>query len=266
MMRKNPVKWTLASGGVALGTMAFEFNTTGLARLAASAGAEFIIFDQEHTGWSVETIRMLVATSGAADLVPMVRVPTTQYHLIACVLDVGARGIMVPMVESVEQARLIVQSAKYPPVGRRGAAFGVAHDDYAGGSVDEKIKSANDELLLIAQIESVAGVECVEALAAVDGIDVLWIGHFDLTNSMGIPAQFGHRRYLDAVTRVVAACRANGKATGIMAGSVQDAQQALDQGFRIVAYSGDLWLYQQALREGLATIRAHAGGEKLRGS
>src|SRR5688500_6465969 len=133
VMRENPVKRMLANGGVSLGTMAFEFNTTGLARLAAGAGAECVVFDQEHTGWSVETIRMLVATSGAADMVPMVRVPTTRYHLIARVLDVGARGIMVPMVESVEQARTIVQSAKYPPVGRRGAAFGVAHDDYTGG-------------------------------------------------------------------------------------------------------------------------------------
>jgi len=257
-MRENPVKRKIAGGGVSLGTMAFEFSTTGLARLAAGAGAEFVVFDQEHTGWSVETIRMLVATSGAADIVPMVRVPTTQYHLIARVLDVGARGIMVPMVESPEQARLIVQSAKYPPVGRRGAAFGVAHDDYTGGDVAEKIRSANDELLLIAQIETVAGVECVEQLAAVDGIDVLWIGHFDLTNSMGIPAQFDHPRYLDAVTRVVAACQTHGKAAGIMAGNVSDAKAALAQGFRIVAYSGDLWLYQQALREGLATIRAEA--------
>jgi 2-keto-3-deoxy-L-rhamnonate aldolase RhmA len=255
-MQENPVKLRIASGGVSLGTMAFEFNTTGLGRLAAGAGAEFVVFDQEHTGWSVETIRMLVATTGGTDLVPMVRVPTTQYHLIARVLDVGARGIMVPMVESPEQARLIVQSAKYPPVGRRGAAFGVAHDEYSGGDVGEKIRSANAELLLIAQIETVAGVECVEELAAVDGIDVLWIGHFDLTNSMGIPAQFDHPHYLDAVRRVVAACQASGKAAGIMGGSVAEATAALEQGFRIVAYSGDLWIYQQGLRDGLAEIRA----------
>src|SRR3712207_5967013 len=106
-MRPNPVKKTLASGGVALGTMVFEFNTTGIARIAGVAGAEFAIFDQEHTGWSVETIRMLVATSGAANLVPMVRVPATQYHLIARTLDVGGLGVMVPLVESVEQERTI---------------------------------------------------------------------------------------------------------------------------------------------------------------
>ena len=258
-MRENPVKRKLAAGGYAFGTMAVEFNSTGLARIAAGAGAEFAIFDQEHTGWSVETVRMLVATSGAADLVPMVRVPTTQYHLIARVLDVGARGIMVPMVESVEQARLIAASAKYPPVGKRGAAFGVAHDDYSGGSPAEKMQSANDEIMLIAQIETPGGVENAEQLAAVDGIDVLWIGHFDLTNFMGIPAQFEHPRYLDAVKRVIAACNNHGKTAGIMAGSVADAQWAIDQGFRALAYSGDLWLYQMALREGLVAIRKHAG-------
>ena len=96
-------------------------------------------------------------------------------------------------------------------------------------------------------------------MAAVEGIDVLWIGHFDLTNSMGIPAQFEHPRYLEAVKRVITATEAAGKTTGIMAGSVADAHQALDQGFRIVAYSGDLWLYQMALRDGLTAIRAHAG-------
>src|ERR1700674_1267760 len=106
----------------------------------------------------------------------MAPVPTAQYHLIAGALDVGAMGIMVPMVESEEQARLVAQSARYPPVGRRGAAFGVAHDDYSGGEGDEKIRSTNAEVLLIAQIEPVAGLEQVQRIAGVDGIDVVWIG------------------------------------------------------------------------------------------
>src|SRR5918992_6256758 len=173
-MRENRVKRALAAGERSLGTMIFEFPTTGIGRIAAEAGAEFVIYDMEHTGWSIETIRGLMATSRTANIVPMVRIPATEYHLIARPLDVGAMGLMVPMVESAAQAQTIVNSAKYPPRGRRGAAFGVAHDDYAGGDVAEKIRSANAEILLIAQIETVAGVECVEQLAAVDGIDVLW--------------------------------------------------------------------------------------------
>ena len=256
-MRENPVKRALAGGSVALGTMVFEFNTTGIARAAAAAGAEFAVFDMEHTGWSVETIRGLVATAGGSGLVPMVRVPATQYHLIARPLDMGVMGVMVPNVESEEQARAIVRSAKFPPQGARGAGFGLAHDDYRSGDPLATMRTANDELLLIAQIESVRGVDSAERIAAVQGIDVLWVGHFDLTNSMGIPTQFDHPDYLHAVERVVAACRASGKAAGFMASDVESAKQALARGFRILAYWGDVWLYQQALRSGLEGIRAH---------
>jgi len=254
-MRENSVKRALASGGTSLGTMVFEFPTTGIGRIAAEAGAEFVIFDMEHTGWSIETIRALMATTRAAGTIPMVRVPATEYHLISRPLDVGAMGIMVPMVESAEQARKIVDFAKYPPLGHRGSAFGVAHDDYTGGDIIAKMASANENGLLIAQIETAAGIENVDAIAAVDGIDVLWIGHFDLTNFLGIPGQFTHPTYLAAVEKMLEACRTQGKAAGIMCGDVATGKAQLAQGFRALAYSGDLWIYQQALREGLGALR-----------
>lgn len=257
-MKLNPVKKKLQAGSTALGTMVFEFATTGIARIAASAGAEFVIFDMEHTGWNMETIRMLMATSQGQGFTPMVRVPATEYHFLARALDVGAMGLMVPMVETPDQAKLIVQSAKYPPVGRRGAAFGVAHDDYQGGDAIAKMRSANDEVLLIAQIETARGLDNLEAIAAVPGIDVLWIGHHDLTNSMGIPGQFEHPRYLEAVERVVDAAKRNNKAAGFMAPTVEMGQALLRQGFRILAFGGDLWIYQQALRQGLAALRSSA--------
>jgi 2-dehydro-3-deoxyglucarate aldolase/4-hydroxy-2-oxoheptanedioate aldolase len=255
-MRTNSVKRTLAAGGVALGTSVFEFSSTGIARIAANAGAEFIFFDQEHTGWSIETIRMLLATSRATDAIPIVRPPANQYHLVAGLLDVGAMGIMVPMVETEEQARQLVQAAKYPPAGRRGAAFGFAHDDYLPGPVADKVRAANDEVLLITLIETARGIENVERIAAIEGIDVLWVGHFDLTNSLGIPGQFDHPTFTAAVDRLLAACRRFEKAAGMMAGSVEDARALLAKGFRCIAYSGDLFIYQQALTDGLAAIRA----------
>lgn len=253
-MRANPVKRALRDGGVAVGTFVFEFATTGIARLAAGAGAEFVVFDLEHTGWSLETLRVLFA-SAVPPLVPIVRVPATEYHFIARALDLGAMGIMVPMVESAEQARRIVQAAKYPPIGRRGAAFGVAHDDYRGGDILATIASANAEGLLIAQIETAEGVRHAEEIAAVDGIDVLWVGHFDLTNSMGIPGQFDHPDFLRAVRDVAAAAEAAGKAAGFMCTDVAAGRALHEQGFRILAYGGDLWLYQQALREGIAGLK-----------
>jgi 2-keto-3-deoxy-L-rhamnonate aldolase RhmA len=257
-MRENHVKTRILEGGVSIGTFVFEFNTTGIGRLASQAGAEFTVFDMEHTGWSLETIRMLIATSRSTEMIPMVRVPATDYHFIARVLDMGAMGIMAPMVESARQAEQMVQSAKYPPVGRRGAAFGVSHDDYSGGDIVEKIESANRESLLIAQIETERGVEQADAIAAIPGIDVLWIGHFDLTNSLGIPGQFEHPRFLGALDQVLAAGRKHGKVPGFMAGDIATGKKLLDQGFRILAYGGDLWLYQAAVREGVSELQSHA--------
>jgi 2-dehydro-3-deoxyglucarate aldolase/4-hydroxy-2-oxoheptanedioate aldolase len=255
-MKPNPVKRNLREGKTALGTMVFEFATPGIARIVAAAGANFVIFDQEHSGWGIDTIRTLVATARAADVVPLVRVPATQYHLVARPLDVGASGVMVPMVETAEQAGLVVSSAKYPPQGNRGAAFGIAHDDYEA-AVDPVLgmQNANDEALVIVQIETQRGVENVEEIAAVEGVDVLWVGHNDLTNSMGIPGQFDHPDYLRAVDRLLEVCEDKGKAPGIMSTSVDEARSQLEQGFRCVAYWGDIWLYASALRGGLAAIR-----------
>lgn len=255
-MKPNKVKRTLKEGGTAIGTMAFEFCTPGLSRLSAEAGAEFIIFDMEHTGWSVETVRDLIATTDPDHIEPFVRVPATQYHFIARVLDVGARGVMVPMVSDGRQAEVIVQSGKYPPIGQRGAAFEIAHDGYVAGDVVSKIDHANAEGLLIAQIENRPGLENVDRIAALDGIDVLWIGGFDLSNFLGIPGQFDHPEFTAALERVVDSCQRHGKAAGYLVNTVEEGAQRLRQGFRCIAYGGDLWLYRQALREGIEGLRS----------
>jgi 2-dehydro-3-deoxyglucarate aldolase/4-hydroxy-2-oxoheptanedioate aldolase len=254
-MRPNPVKRALKAGGISLGTMVFEFASTGIAQIAARAGAEFVLFDMEHTGWTIESIRTLISTTKAASIVPLVRVPATEYHFIARVLDVGAMGLMVPMVENAEQAAVIVRAAKYPPEGRRGAAFGVAHDDYSAGNIVDNMRSANEEGLLIAQIETARGLENVDAIAATPGIDVLWIGLFDLTNFLGIPGQMSHARVDEAVSATLAAVKRHGKAAGILVFSVEEGKQRLAQGFRCVAYGGDIGLYQRALAQGIKALR-----------
>src|SRR5215471_7296863 len=124
MMRPNPLKERLARGGQAWGTMAFEFFTPGLPAVAAAAGAEFLLLDMEHSGASMETMKAVFAGCRGLDLVPMARVPATQYHFIARLLDCGAMGVMVPMVDTAAQAAEIVAATRYPPDGRRGAAFG----------------------------------------------------------------------------------------------------------------------------------------------
>jgi 2-keto-3-deoxy-L-rhamnonate aldolase RhmA len=255
-MRPNPVKASLAAGRLAYGTMVFEFFTPGIAQIMAASGAEFAIFDTEHSGVGIETIKAQMSHARFTRCVPLVRVGSITYHNIAATLDAGALGIMAPMVESAEQAAFLVSCTRYPPSGRRGAAFGVAHDDYIGGDVAEKMRAANERTLVIALIETVPGLENVEAIAAVPGIDVLWLGHFDLTNSMGIPGQFDHPAFNEAVARIATAAARHDRTAGMMVADEAWARRFRGQGFRMLAYGVDHMVFQSALSEGIKTMRA----------
>ena len=257
-MRDNPVKAKITAGGSAFGAMIFEFFMPGIAQICKAAGAEFMLYDMEHTAISTETLRQQFALCRGLGIVPMVRVPTTEYDFIARMLDVGAMGIMVPMVDTAEQAAFIASCCKYPPVGRRGAAFGVGHDDFTGGSVLDKMKAGNERTLVICQIETAVGAENCDAIAAVPGVDVLWLGHFDLTNFMGIPAQFDNPRYLKAVDDVVAACDRHGKTPAFMAADQKWMKDYLAKGFRLMAYGVDIGIFQTALAQGIDFMRANA--------
>jgi len=254
-MRDNPVKTRLAAGGRAAGAMIFECFTPGLPQICSNAGAEFVLFDMEHTGLSFETLKVQFALCRGLDIVPMVRVPRGEYHFIARALDLGALGVMVPMVGSAAEARHVVACTRYPPAGRRGAAFGFAHDDYQGGDVATKIAALHARTMVITQIETAEGLADVEAIAAVPGVDALWLGHFDLTNFMGIPGAFRHPEYLDAVRRIVAACAAHGKAAAFLASDDDWAREYREYGFRMFAYGIDQAMLQNALAHGLAVLR-----------
>jgi 2-dehydro-3-deoxyglucarate aldolase/4-hydroxy-2-oxoheptanedioate aldolase len=248
-MRDNPVRAAVLAGEPVAGAMVFEFFTPGIATLLGASGCRFSIYDMEHTGLSFETLKWLYATHRGLAIEPMVRVPRGEYTYIARALDVGATGIMVPMVESAEQARRIVESAWYPPHGRRGAAFGFAHDDYEGGDVADKIRRLRARTLLIAQIETERGLDDVEAIAAVDGIDVLWVGHFDLTNFMGMPGAFDDPRFEDAMKRVARAARAHGKALGFMATDARWIERVSAWGYTMIAVGTDFGLMTAGARQ-----------------
>jgi len=183
-VRPNAVRTRLRSGGRAFGVMAFEFFTPGLAPVLAAAGADFVLLDMEHSGVSIETIKAQIAFAHGAGIVPMVRVATCAYHAIAPVLDAGAAGIMAPMVETREQAETLVAACRYRPEGRRGLAFGVAHDRYAAGAAKPKMRAANEAVLTIALIESARGIDNAAAILSTPGLDVGWLGHYDLSDSL----------------------------------------------------------------------------------
>jgi 2-keto-3-deoxy-L-rhamnonate aldolase RhmA len=253
-MRSNAVRACLAERGTPIGTMVTEFATTGVARLAARAGAEFVLFDLEHTGYGIERMRDTLAAARSVDVVPFLRVPDAAYDLIARALDLGALGVMVPAVESVEEARSIAESSRHPPLGRRG--FGtLMRDDWHPDGVQATMEHANREVMTLAQIETARGLEEVDGIAATDGIDVLWIGHFDLSASLGIPGDFESGTFRTAVDRILAAGERTGKPVGMVCGSVEEGRALLERGFRILAYSIDIWLYEEAVRAGIAGLR-----------
>ena len=261
-MRDNPVKQRLQDGGTAVGTMVFECFTPALPQLCCNAGAEYLVYDMEHTGLGYETLKAQLALCRGLPVVPIVRVPRGDYAFVARALDVGALGVMVPMVGSAREAQDIVACTRYPPLGRRGAAFGFAHDDFRGGDVVAKMRAIHERTLVIAQIETDAGLASVEAIAAVPGIDALWIGQFDLTNFLGIPGDFAHPRFVAAVERVVAACRTHGKAPAILATDEPSCATFARHGFRMMAYGIDHLLLQDALARGLHALRSALGSRR----
>ena len=253
-MARKSLRQRVLAGETVLGSMMFELLSPGIPQLLAHAGAEYVIYDMEHTGTSLETIKAQIAYCRGLPIAPMARVPRAEYHFLARALDIGCHGVMIPMVESEAQARAIVEATHYPPRGRRGAAFGFAHDDYAAGDPKNKMRTADARTLVIAQIETERGLEQVEAIAAVDGIDVLWVGHFDLTNFLGIPGEFENPKYVKAVERIVAAGRKNKKGLGFMAASADWARQYRKLGFNMLAAGPDQTLLMAGVSGILASV------------
>lgn len=242
-----------------VGHFVVEFATPGIGYMLKNAGCDFVLFDTEHSGFHFETIKSVLRYFEAARLPAIVRVPSKEYHHIARAADMGAEGIMLPMVNDAAEARHVLGCLKYTPAGQRGVALGVAHDLYRGGAVLDKLKGANDRTTFFAQIETRAGVESADAIAAVEGVDCLWVGHFDLSASLGIPGQFEHPDFLAAIDAVVAACRRHGKATGRLVPDVETGAAYWSKGFDFLCYSGDVWAFQAAVKAGVDGIRAACG-------
>lgn len=262
-MSRKTIRARVMAGETVLGAMVFEFFSPGIAQCLKLAGAEYIIYDMEHTGLGYETLKAQVSYCRGTGVVPMARVPRSDYQFLARALDVGAQGVMIPMVESRAQAEAIAEACRYPPAGRRGAAFGFAHDDFEAGSPEDKIKKANTRNLVIAQIETEHGLEAVDEIAAVKGIDVLWVGHFDLTNFLGIPGQFDHPRYLDAIRHVVEAGRRHGKGLGFMAADKNWMQDYQDHGFNMLACGTDHGLLIAGAAAVMDSVRDREPGGKM---
>ncbi|MFN7921101.1 MAG: aldolase/citrate lyase family protein [Bryobacteraceae bacterium] len=254
-MKDNRLKRIVAQGGVPVGHMVWEFGTRGIAKILESADLDFVLIDMEHSEFDTERVADLCAWFKATDIAPFVRVPSCLYHFMARVMDGGALGVMIPNLETPEQARLAVDSVKYAPMGKRGVGLGSAHTDYIGPDPAAYFQRSNENTTIIAQVESPIGVANLDAIAATPGIDILWVGHFDLSQAMGIPAQFQHPDFLAAMDKVIATARKHGKLAGIQPGSMEQADQWIKMGFNVISWKADSALFGGALRSEVGALR-----------
>jgi 2-keto-3-deoxy-L-rhamnonate aldolase RhmA len=251
----NPVREKLRAGGTPMGVMAFDFFTPGLAPTLAQAGAEFVLLAMEHSGAGIDTIKTQCALARGAGIVPMVRVPACLHHLIAPVLDAGAMGIMAPLVETREQAEILVNACRYRPLGRRGLAFGMAHDGYSAGAARAKMDAANEAVITIALIESARGIENAESILATPGLDLAWLGHYDLSDSLECVEAFDDPRYVAAEKRLLAASNAAGIPLGWLVGTGEAARAAVARGYRCICIGHELMVFRNALAREFADAR-----------
>lgn len=257
-MKADRIRAALEEGRVAVGQVLMEFGTRGIAKIVALADLDYVVIDMEHSAFGIERVADLIAWFKATEVVPIVRVPQHLYHFVAGVLDAGAGGIMVGNVESADGARAIVRDAKYPPQGARGLGLTAAHSDFTTPRSGEFLAATNRETMIFAQIESAAGLASAAAIAAVDGIDVLTIGHNDLTLSMGIHGQFDHPQFTRALADVADACRANGKVAHMTALSPSKATEYVAMGYRILMLRPDAIVFRDALKALADDIRSAA--------
>ncbi len=244
-----------------LGTYIGEFATPGVGQILKASGCEYAFVDMEHSGFTFETVKAVLRTLHDAGIATAVRPPSKSYTHFARACDVGAQGVIAPFLGTVNEAQACINATNYPPVGTRGCALGIAHDDYRQMPVMDALNSANAKTSVTALIETAEGIENVDAIAALDGIDCLWIGHFDLSLSLGIPGEFENPTFTNAVETVVAAAKKHNKSLGRLVGSIEEGAKLYNDGFDFICYLGDLWLLQKALREGLDGIRAATGVE-----
>ena len=245
------------------GSFVIEFDSPGMGQILKAAGCEYALLDMEHSGFGYDQLKRMLRYYQAADLPVIVSTVGGDYDMVARALDMGADGIQPAKVGSAEEARTILDHVRYAPEGARGVAVGIAHDRYRPAAPAPTLRAANRDVVFFPKVETPEGIEDIDALAALDGVDGIWIGHFDLSVAMGIPARFDHPRFQAAMQRVGAACRRHGKSLGRIYDDTESGLALHEIGFDFLCCSGDSWLVQRGLAEGVAALRKACRGPRM---
>ncbi len=239
-----------------LGTLVWEIATPAAAWALKRAGYDFCWIDTEHSEHSFETIAAFMRTAHDAQLPTFVRVPAAEYHLIARTLDCGADGIIVPRIECRAEAEKVVMACRYPPVGKRGFGLHALVCDRFDLPLHERLTRQNDRTIIIIQVETASGMENLESIISVPGVDVVMVGPADLSISLGIPGEFEHPRVLAAIDRIVALAATYGYAVGYHHDDPSLAKRAAERGCTVVSVGNDVLFLENGARSALATINS----------
>jgi len=239
--------------GELMGGTFLNLGSSLTAEMAGSAGFDWVLIDLEHGSGDRQELLLQLQALESTTAAPIVRIAWNDPVLFKRVLDLGPSGIMVPYVQSGPEAQSAVAAMRYPPAGVRGVAsmnracgFGLGFDEY--------FRSANSKLLTIVQIETPEAVDHAEEIAAVEGVDVLFVGPMDLSVNMGIACQWEHPALGAAFAKVVGACRQSGKAAGILLMN-KDVERAVSQGFSFLGLSSDGAIVATGMKEIASVFR-----------
>jgi 4-hydroxy-2-oxoheptanedioate aldolase len=237
---RNDVKEKLRRGEVIASMTVRLVRGIEIARIAKTAGFDSLYVDMEHSSFSLETTGQICIAALEAGITPLVRVPGVAE--VSRVLDAGALGVIAPHVQSADEARCYVEAAKFPPLGHRSAAGPLPHLHYRSFPAAEADAALNEATILIVQFESEQALSNADAIAAVDGVDLVMIGSNDLLADWGLAGQYEHSRLRDAYAKTIAACRRHGKHVGVggLASRSQLAAEFVRMSARYVSTGTDL--------------------------
>jgi len=255
-MIQNNLKRVLKQGGVAVGATILECPRPAVAKVLALAGFDFLFLEYEHAYFNEESMGALILAARDSNLPVVTKVPSLHRHFISRALDAGALGIQLPRTNSAEDVRKLVQYAKFPPLGDRAGCPGLANTDFREVEAEEFFRTGNEETLIVGHIETREGLENLDEILDVPGLDALFIGPYDLSAALGLPGQVTHPRLLDAAQRVIDGARARGIAPGIYAGDIETGRMWIEKGMQLIETASELAMIYTGGRTLMSQFRA----------
>ncbi|MCC7160858.1 MAG: 4-hydroxy-2-oxovalerate aldolase [Anaerolineae bacterium] len=253
---QNNLKRVLKQGGVAVGATILECPRPAVAKVLGLAGFDFLFLEYEHAYFNEENMAALILAARDSNLPTVVKVPSLHRHFISRALDAGALGIQLPRTNSAADVRAMVQYAKFPPLGDRAGCPGLANTDFRPVAAEEFFRSGNEETLIVGHIETQEGLDNLDEILDVPGLDAIFIGPYDLSAALGLPGQVTHPRLLDAAQRVIDGARTHGIAAGIYVGDVESGQLWIEKGMQLIETVSELSMIYARGSELMTQFRA----------